>query len=86
MVTQFCDVVKEGCDHVILNSELRHLIICILATSVCYNILQYICNSFFLLLFVVDGFSREDSGSTIRMSTSQTVSKLRVRVRNRVDR
>lgn len=52
MVTQLGYIVEEGSDHIILYSQLRHLVVGVLATFVCNDVLKNVSDCSLLLLVV----------------------------------
>ena len=68
MVTQLSNIVKEGSNHVILKPHLRQLIVCVLGTLSCDDLLQQVSYGF-LLVSLVDSLRTQDPACTFVMLT-----------------
>jgi hypothetical protein len=68
VVTQLSDIVKEGSNHVILKSHLRQLIVGVLGTLSCDDLLQQVSYGF-LLMSLVDSLRTQDPACTFVMLT-----------------
>ena len=71
MITEFSDIVKEGSNHIIFKTKVRHFIVCVtLGWFWSDNFVKEISNWFFLLTTCtsVNSFSWENSASTIMMT------------------
>ena len=68
MVTQLSDIVKEGSNHIILKPHLRQLIVCVLGTLSCDDLLQQVSYGF-LLVSLVDSLRTQDPACAFVMLT-----------------
>lgn len=60
VVGELSHIVEECCHHIVLNAELRHLVVRVLATSVSNHFLKNVRDGLFLL-FVSNSLGRQDS-------------------------
>ena len=68
MVTELSNIVKEGSNHVILKPHLRQLIVRVLGTLSCDDLLQQVSYGF-LLVSLVDSLRTQDPACTFVMLT-----------------
>ena len=52
MIRELSYVIEEGCHHIILDSKLRHLVICVLCALISNHVLKNVGDSLLLLLIV----------------------------------
>ena len=65
LIREFIDIVKESCDHIILDFDQRDFIVCVLYSLVADNLMKYLSNDFLLFSLIIQSLSWNDFAYTI---------------------
>lgn len=85
MIREFCNIIKESSHHIIFDSQLRHLVVCVLSALVSDHVLEDVCDCLPLLLIIngLCGKNARSIGSTsLSNSTSHTSNILGIGMRS----